>query len=251
MSSAKLANPQADAVISQKANRLYTKRPQRGELMDFLNFLQSLLQYFLQHRAEILTSTLEHVWLVGITMLLSVGIGLPLGILVTRRPWLNKPILGTANVAETIPSLALFGFLLPVPWLGSRADRLAITALTLYALLPIIRNTAAGITGVDPAVREAARGMGMTNRQLLWQVELPLSLSYIVAGVRVATVLTVGLATIAAAIGAGGLGEFIFRGLAMVNNQLILAGAIPAAALALAADFVLGVLESRLKFKRA
>jgi osmoprotectant transport system permease protein len=251
MSSAKLANPQADAVISQKANRLYTKRPQRGERMAFLNFLQSLLQYFLQHRAEILTSTLEHVWLVGITMLLSVGIGLPLGILVTRRPWLNKPILGTANVAETIPSLALFGFLLPVPWLGSRADRLAITALTLYALLPIIRNTAAGITGVDPAVREAARGMGMTNRQLLWQVELPLSLSYIVAGVRVATVLTVGLATIAAAIGAGGLGEFIFRGLAMVNNQLILAGAIPAAALALAADFVLGVLESRLKFKRA
>ncbi len=219
--------------------------------MAFLNFLQSLLQYFLQHRAEILTSTLEHVWLVGITMLLSVGIGLPLGILVTRRPWLNKPILGTANVAETIPSLALFGFLLPVPWLGSRADRLAITALTLYALLPIIRNTAAGITGVDPAVREAARGMGMTNRQLLWQVELPLSLSYIVAGVRVATVLTVGLATIAAAIGAGGLGEFIFRGLAMVNNQLILAGAIPAAALALAADFLLGLLESRLKFKRA
>jgi osmoprotectant transport system permease protein len=251
MSSAKLANPQADAVISQKANRLYTKRPQRGERMAFLNFLQSLLQYFLQHRAEILTSTLEHVWLVGITMLLSVGIGLPLGILVTRRPWLNKPILGTANVAETIPSLALFGFLLPVPWLGSRADRLAITALTLYALLPIIRNTAAGITGVDPAVREAARGMGMTNRQLLWQVELPLSLSYIVAGVRVATVLTVGLATIAAAIGAGGLGEFIFRGLAMVNNQLILAGAIPAAALALAADFLLGLLESRLKFKRA
>jgi osmoprotectant transport system permease protein len=219
--------------------------------MAFLNFLQDLLHYFLQHRAEILTSTLEHVWLVGIAMLLSVGIGLPLGILVTRRPWLNKPILGTANVAETIPSLALFGFLLPVPWLGSRADRLAITALTLYALLPIIRNTAAGIHGVDPAVREAARGMGMTNRQLLWQVELPLSLSYIVAGVRVATVLTVGLATIAAAIGAGGLGEFIFRGLAMVNNQLILAGAIPAAVLALAADFLLGLIENRLKFKQA
>jgi osmoprotectant transport system permease protein len=219
--------------------------------MEFLNSLQSLLHYFAQHRAEILTSTIEHVWLVGIAMLLSVGIGLPLGILVTRRPWLSKPILGTANVAETIPSLALFGFLLPVPWLGSRADRLAIVALTLYALLPIIRNTAAGITGVDPAVREAARGMGMTNRQLLWQVELPLSLSYIVAGIRVATVLTVGLATIAAAIGAGGLGEFIFRGLAMVNNQLILAGAIPAAALALAADFILGLLESRLKYKHA
>jgi len=219
--------------------------------MDFLGSLQSLAQYFVQHRAEITTSLLEHIWLVGIAMLLSVGIGLPLGILVTRRPWLNKPILGTANIAETIPSLALFGFLLPVPWLGSRADRLAITALTLYALLPIIRNTAAGIHGVDPAVREAARGMGMTNRQLLWQVELPLSLSYIVAGIRVATVLTVGLATIAAAIGAGGLGEFIFRGLAMVNNQLILAGAIPAAVLALAADFLLGLLENRLKFKRA
>ncbi len=219
--------------------------------MDFLNSLQSLVHYFAQHRAEILTSTLEHVWLVGIAMLLSVGIGLPLGILVTRRPWLSKPILGTANIAETIPSLALFGFLLPVPWLGSRADRLAIVALTLYALLPIIRNTAAGITGVDPAVREAARGMGMTNRQMLWRVELPLALSYIVAGIRVATVLTVGLATIAAAIGAGGLGEFIFRGLAMVNNQLILAGAIPAAALALAADFTLGLLESRLKYKQA
>ena len=219
--------------------------------MDFLNSLQSLVHYFAQHRAEILTSTLEHVWLVGIAMLLSVGIGLPLGILVTRRPWLSKPILGTANIAETIPSLALFGFLLPVPWLGSRADRLAIVALTLYALLPIIRNTAAGITGVDPAVREAARGMGMTNRQMLWRVELPLALSYIVAGIRVATVLTVGLATIAAAIGAGGLGEFIFRGLAMVNNQLILAGAIPAAALALAADFILGLLESRLKYKQA
>ncbi len=219
--------------------------------MEFLNSLQSLGHYFAQHRAEILTSTLEHVWLVGIAMLLSVGIGLPLGILVTRRPWLSKPILGTANVAETIPSLALFGFLLPVPWLGSRADRLAIVALTLYALLPIIRNTAAGISGVDPAVREAARGMGMTNWQMLWQVELPLALSYIVAGIRVATVLTVGLATIAAAIGAGGLGEFIFRGLAMVNNQLILAGAIPAAALALAADFILGLLESRLKYKHA
>ena len=148
-------------------------------------------------------------------------------------PGFRNPSSGSANVAETIPSLALFGFLLPVPWLGVRADRLTIAALTLYALLPIIRNTVTGIAGVDPAVREAARAMGMTERQILFHVELPLSVSTVLAGVRVATVLTIGVATIAAAVGAGGLGEFIFRGLAMVNNQLILAGAIPAALLAL------------------
>jgi osmoprotectant transport system permease protein len=207
----------------------------------------SPLQFFLRHDREILQATLEHVWLVGLTMIFAIAIGVPLGILVTRKPWLSKPILGGANIAETIPSLALFGFLLPVPWLGGRADRLAITALTLYALLPIIRNTSAGITGVDRAVREAARGMGMTDRQILFQVELPLSFSTMLAGIRIATVLTIGIATIAAAVGAGGLGEFIFRGLAMVNNQLILAGAVPAALLALAADFVLGVLERRLR----
>lgn len=207
----------------------------------------NLAEFFWRHRDEIGQATLEHVWLVGLTMLLAVAIGIPLGVLVTRYPWLSKPILGGANIAETIPSLALLGFLLPVPWLGDRADRLAVTALTLYALLPVIRNTAAGITGVDPAVREAARGMGMTGRQILLQVELPLSLSTVIAGVRIATVLTVGIATIAAAIGAGGLGEFIFRGLAMVNNQLILAGAIPAAALALGADFLLSVVERRLR----
>jgi osmoprotectant transport system permease protein len=205
------------------------------------------LAFFSQHSGEILQGTLEHVWLVAATMAIAIAIGIPLGILVARRPWLSKPILGSANIAETIPSLALLGFLLPVPWLGDRADRIAITALTLYALLPIIRNTAAGITGVDPAVREAARGMGMTPRQILFQVELPLSLSTVLAGVRVATVLTIGVATIAAAVGAGGLGEFIFRGLALVNNQLILAGAIPAAVLALAADFLLSVLERRLQ----
>jgi osmoprotectant transport system permease protein len=166
---------------------------------------------------------------------------------VARRPWLSKPILGSANIAETIPSLALFGFLLPVPWLGGRADRLAIAALTLYALLPIIRNTATGIAGVDPAVRESARAMGMTERQILLQVELPLSLSTVLAGVRIATVLTIGVATIAAAIGAGGLGEFIFRGLAMVNDQLILAGAIPAAMFAIAADLGIGLLERGLR----
>lgn len=204
------------------------------------------IQYFHQHADEILQATLEHVWLVGITMAIAVAIGVPLGILVARRPWLSKPIIGSANVAETIPSLALLGILLPVPWLGARADRLAIAALTLYALLPIIRNTATGITGIDPAVREAARGMGMSGRQILWHVELPLSLSTILAGVRVATVLTIGVATIAAAVGAGGLGEYIFRGLAMVNNSLILAGAIPAALLALGADFLLSVLERRL-----
>lgn len=205
------------------------------------------IQFFLRHPQEILQATLEHIWLVGLTMIFAIAIGVPLGILVTRKPWLSKPILGGANIAETIPSLALFGFLLPVPWLGGRADRLAIAALTLYALLPIIRNTSAGIAGVDRAVREAARGMGMTDRQILFQVELPLSFSTMLAGIRIATVLTIGIATIAAAVGAGGLGEFIFRGLAMVNDQLILAGAIPAALLALAADFVLGVLERRLR----
>lgn len=209
----------------------------------------SLVAFFVQHRLEILQSTGEHAWLVGLTMLFSIAIGIPLGILVTRRPWLSKPILGGANIAETIPSLALFGFLLPLPWLGDRASRMTILALTLYALLPIIRNTAAGISSVDPAVREAARGMGMTGRQILWHVELPLSMSTIIAGIRVATVLTIGIATIAAAVGAGGLGEFIFRGLAMVDNRLILAGAIPAAVLALAADFLLGLLERRLRSK--
>jgi osmoprotectant transport system permease protein len=208
------------------------------------------LSFFSQHSGEILQGTLEHIWLVAATMALAIAIGVPLGILVARRSWLSKPILGGANIAETIPSLALLGFLLPTPWLGDRADRVAITALTLYALLPIIRNTAAGITGVDPAVREAARGMGMTPRQILFQVELPLSLSTVLAGIRIATVLTIGIATIAAAVGAGGLGEFIFRGLAMVNNRLILAGAIPAAALALLADFILSVLERRLRSAR-
>jgi osmoprotectant transport system permease protein len=207
----------------------------------------NLAQFFAHHAGEILQATLEHIWLVGAAMLLAIAIGVPLGIVVTRRPWLSKPIVGGANVAETIPSLALLGFLLPVPWLGDRADRIAIAALTLYALLPIIRNTAAGIAGVDPAIREAARGMGMTPRQILFRVELPLSLSTVLAGVRVATVLTIGVATIAAAVGAGGLGEFIFRGLAMVNDQLILAGAIPAAILALSADFLLSVLERRLR----
>jgi osmoprotectant transport system permease protein len=206
----------------------------------------NLWQFVLQNHTEILELTLEHLWLVAISTLLAVLVGIPLGILISRRPALNKPVLGIANVIQTIPSLALFGFLLPAPWIGARADRLAILALTLYALLPLIRNTYTGIKGVDRAIIEAGRGMGMTDGQLLWQVELPLALGVIIAGVRVATVISVGLATIAAAIGAGGLGEYIFRGLAMVNDQVILAGAIPAAILALLADVSLGWLEKRL-----
>jgi osmoprotectant transport system permease protein len=206
----------------------------------------SLWHFFLENHTEVLELTLEHLWMVGWSILFAVLIGIPLGILIARWPILNKPVLGSANIIQTIPSLALFGFLLPAPWIGARADRLAILALTLYALLPLIRNTYVGIKGVDRSVIEAGRGMGMTDSQLLWQVELPLALGVIIAGVRVATVISVGLATIAAAIGAGGLGEYIFRGLAMVNNQVILAGAVPAAIMALLADVSLGWLEKRL-----
>lgn len=197
------------------------------------------------HRQEIWVLTGEHLWLVGAAMAIALLIGVPAGVLLARRPPLRAPVLGAANVIETIPSLALFGFLLTVPWIEQRADRQAITALALYALLPIIQNTYSAISGVDPAVREAARAMGMTRGQILRQVELPLGFPVILAGVRVATVLTVGIATIAPAIGAGGLGELIFRGIAMVDNRLILAGAIPAALLALAADLLLGALERK------
>jgi osmoprotectant transport system permease protein len=206
----------------------------------------NVFQFIAQNHAEVLRTTLEHLWMVVASTLLAVLIGIPLGILITRKPGWDKPVLGGANIIQTVPSLALFGFLLPVPWIGARSDRLAILALTLYALLPLIRNTYAGINGVDRSVVEAGRGMGMTDRQLLFQVELPLALGVIIAGVRVAAVISVGLATIAAAIGAGGLGQYIFRGLDMVDNQLILVGAIPAAALALLADVTLGWLEKRL-----
>ncbi len=198
-----------------------------------------------ENRFEIATLTLEHLWIVGASTLLAIAVGIPLGILITRKPALHKPVIATANIIQTIPSLALFGFLLPAPWIGERAGRLAILALTLYALLPIIRNTYVGITGVDRAIIDAALGMGLTDGQLLWKVELPLAASVILAGIRVALVISIGLATIAAAIGAGGLGELIFRGLAMVNNSVILAGAIPAAVLALLADTILGQLEKR------
>ena len=207
----------------------------------------NVVRFILQNHTQVVELTWEHLWLVGISTALAMVIGIPLGILIAHRPGLNKPVLAGANIIQTIPSLALFGFLLPVPWLGARSDRLAILALMLYALLPIIRNTYTGISGVDAAVLEAGRGMGLTERQLLFQVELPLAVSVILSGVRVAVVIAVGLATIAAAIGAGGLGEFIFRGLAMVDNRVILAGAIPAAVLALLADVGVGWLEKRFK----
>jgi osmoprotectant transport system permease protein len=207
----------------------------------------NLVRFVLHNRTQIVELTLEHLWLVGWSTLFAALIGIPLGILIAHRRRLNKPVLASANIIQTIPSLALFGFLLPVPWLGERVDRLAILALTLYALLPIIRNTYDGICGVDSAVLEAGRGMGLTESQLLFKVELPLAVSGILSGVRIAVVISVGLATIAAAIGAGGLGEFIFRGLAMVDNRVILAGAIPAAALALLADFGVGWIEKRLR----
>lgn len=206
----------------------------------------NVFQFIVQNHVEVLESTLQHLGMVVASTLLAVLVGVPLGILISRRPGWTKPVLGSVNVIQTIPSLALFAFLLPVPWIGARSVRLAILALTLYALLPLIRNTYAGIKGVDPAIVEAGRGMGMTDRQLLLRVELPLALGFIIAGVRVAAVISVGLATIAAALGAGGLGEYIFRGIGMYDNQLILVGAIPAAALALLVDATLGWVERRL-----
>lgn len=201
--------------------------------------------FLIKYAPEILERTLEHLLLVGVAITVATLAGIPLGILITRQKNLRQPILGVANILQTIPSLALFGLLIPVPIIGGIGAIPAIVALTLYSLLPIIRNTYTGITSVDAAIREAGRGMGMTDRQLLLQVEIPLALGVILAGVRVATVIAIGIATIAAAIGAGGLGVFIFRGIAVVNNQLILAGAIPAAVLALLADLAIGWLERR------
>ncbi|UKP00295.1 ABC transporter permease [Nostoc sp. UHCC 0870] len=205
--------------------------------------------FLIKYASEILQHTLEHLFLVGVAISIAIMIGIPLGILITRQTQLRQPILGFANVLQTIPSLALFGLLIPVPVIGGIGVVPAIVALTLYSLLPIIRNTYTGITGVDPAIREAGRGMGMTDRQLLLQVEIPLAMGVILAGVRVSTVISIGIATIAAAIGAGGLGVFIFRGISVVNNQLILAGAVPAAVIALLADLLIGLLENKLKVK--
>ena len=195
---------------------------------------------------DIVELTGEHLWLVGVSMAIAACIAIPVGILLTRRAPLQRWVLGFASVMQTVPSLALFGFLIPIPLIGGIGKQTAIIALILYALLPILRNTLAGILGVDPAVRESAVAMGMTGRQLLWQVELPLAARTILAGVRVATVTTIGTATIAAAIGGGGLGVFIFRGLASVDTTQILAGAIPAALMALLADGGLGWAEKKL-----
>ncbi len=203
--------------------------------------------FFVDHRAEIFEATVAHMTLVLIAMAIAIAIAVPLGMYIVQRPALRSIALGVASVFQTIPSLALFGFLIPVPFIGGIGRRTAIVALVLYALLPILRNTYVGLTGIDPAVLQAAEAMGMTDTQIMWRVRFPLALPVILAGIRTATVITIGVATIAAAIGAGGLGTFIFRGVAMVSDAVILAGAIPAALLAIAADLILAAVERRLK----
>ena len=203
--------------------------------------------FLLEHREEIFGTTVEHLALVLGAMLIAILIGVPLGLLIVHRPVLRGIALGVANILQTIPSLALFGFLIPIPFIGGIGKRTAIVALVVYALLPILRNTYVGLTEIDPAVLESAQAMGMKQSQILFRVRLPLASAFILAGIRTATIITIGVATIAAAIGAGGLGTFIFRGVALVSNGLLLAGALPAALLALAADFLLGILERRLR----
>jgi osmoprotectant transport system permease protein len=210
----------------------------------------SLFDFAIRNGGEIAYRTLQHLLLVGVSSVVAVVIGVPLGIAVTRRTSLKSVVLGITNVLQTVPSLALFGFLLPLPFLGGIGARTAIVALVVYALLPIVRNTYVGITTVDESVLDAARGMGMTPREMLRLIELPLATPVILAGVRTATVIGVGIATIAAAIGAGGLGDFIFRGLAMVDNGVILAGAVPAALLALLLDGLLHLLEHKVDWRR-
>lgn len=204
-----------------------------------------MLEFLKQNWSDILAHIGQHLWLVSISIGIAIFIGLPLGILITRRKQLRGPVLGIANVMQTIPSLALFGFLIPLPFIGGIGPRTAIVALVFYALLPIIRNTVTGILGVDVSVREAAVAMGMTDRQVLFQVELPLAMTVILTGVRVAVVITIGVAIIAAEVSAGGLGEYIFRGLRMDDNRLLLAGAVPSALMALAADFGFSLIERR------
>jgi osmoprotectant transport system permease protein len=207
--------------------------------------------FFREHRAEILGATADHLTLVLIAMAFAIAIGVPLGMLIVHRKTFRNIALTLASIFQTIPSLALFGFLIPIPFIGGIGRRTAIVALVLYALLPILRNTYVGLTGIDPAVLEAAEAMGMTQSQILLRVRLPLARAVILAGIRTATIITIGVATIAAAIGAGGLGTFIFRGVAMVSDAVILAGAIPAALLAIAADLLLGQLERRLKINHS
>lgn len=210
----------------------------------------NLFEYLAANQAEIWLRMGEHLLLVGLSTAIAVGVGVPTGILLTRSPSLRGPVIGLTNVFQTIPSLALLGFLLPLPFIGGLGARTAIVALVLYSLLPIVRSTFVGITQVDSAVRDAATGIGMTDMQLLRIVELPLALPFMLAGLRIAVVVSVGVATIAAAIGAGGLGTFIFRGLSMVNTTVILAGAVPAALMALIADGGLHVLERRMDWRR-
>jgi osmoprotectant transport system permease protein len=206
--------------------------------------------FFQRYGAQIARLTFEHLWLTASAMLFAAAIGLPLGVWLTRHERWSRPVIGAANVLQTVPSLALFGLLLPVPFLGDKAARLAIVALTGYALLPILRNTYAGIRSVDAALVDVAEALGMTGWQRLTKVELPMAASVVLAGLRTATVTCVGVATIAAAIGAGGLGELIFRGVASVDNSLVLAGAVPAALLALLADGFLGWVEKRVAVRR-
>lgn len=206
--------------------------------MNFWQFLQ-------QNWPELLAHVRDHFLLVLISIVIAITIGIPAGILLTRKKSLRGPVLGLANIMQTIPSLALFGFLIPLPFIGGIGTRTAVVALVLYSLLPIIRNTVTGVLGVDVSVREAAVAMGMTDGQILRQVELPLAMSVIVTGVRVAMVIAIGVTTIAAAVGAGGLGVYIFRGLRQNDNNLLLAGAGAAALMALGADFILGFFERR------
>src|ERR1700730_9307142 len=207
----------------------------------------SLIRFCLTHRGELAVLLWHHAVLVLVSTSVAVGVGIPAGVLAARHPRFGRAILALANVAQTVPSLALLGFLLPLPFIGGIGPRTAPVALSLLSLLPILRTTMTGIQSVDPAVIEAGIAMGMTTRQLLFLVEFPLAVPSIVAGIRVATVIGVGTATIAAAIGAGGLGEYIFRGLSMGHRTTSLGGASPAAALALAADAVLAWLERRMR----
>ena len=211
----------------------------------------TLLPFLAERRAELLALTGQHVVLVLVSTGIATALGLPLGIAMARRPRLARPILGVAGLLQTIPSLALFGFLIPLPFVGGIGARTAIVALVLYALLPVLRNTYTGILQVDRAIVEAATGLGMTESQRLRMVELPLALPVILAGVRIAAVVSVGTATIAAAVGAGGLGTYVFRGIATVDTRLILAGAIPAALLALLTDALLGAVEKSRRPARA
>ena len=212
--------------------------------------MTAVVRFWLAHTEELATLVAEHVLLVAISTAIAVAIGVPLAVLATRRPRLASPLVGAANIVQTVPSLAMFGFLLPVPLIGGVGARAALVVLVLYGLLPIVRSTIVGITKIDPSIRTAGLAMGMSSRELLRQIELPLALPSIVAGVRIAAVVGVGSATIAAAIGAGGLGQYIYRGLSMVDSTVILAGAIPAAALALIVDGSLLWLERRLSRRR-